>query len=204
MKAVWLADLAAELTLATVASDLELGPGTKGNPNPTFKDYLDVIGRDNKHSELDSLRLHFTSLRSLHNARNRVHDGLAFTINNSRSLVQKADLFIQTAFADVYGLDVDRLSLTSFLKSSSARDHLEYAGLKMEQQNYSEAMLEVAKALELGRRQLRQHLKTKHNSDLWRKSFFLLQVGGHEPLHWQRKESRNSPTSLSFPDTAWI
>lgn len=42
----------------------------------------------------------------------------------------------------------------------------------MVQHNYSEAMLGVAKALELGLRQLRQHLKAKYNSDLWSEKLF--------------------------------
>lgn len=172
MKAVWLADLAVELTLATVVADLNLVLGSKVEKNPLFRNYLDAIDGATNHPELSSLKSHFASLHTLHKARNGVHNALAVSHSSSRNLVQTANQFIATVFANVYGLEVDRLSLTSFLKPGSARDRLEKAELKMEQRSYSEAMFEIAVALKLGRRQLRETLKEKQNSDLWSEKLF--------------------------------
>lgn len=167
MKAVWLADLAVELTLASVAADLTL-PVKK---RPMFNDYLDAIAADTKHQELSALKLHIVVLDKLHTARNRIHDGLAFTQKDSRSLVQTAELFVQTAFLDVYGADLDTLSLTSFLNTGPARDHLEAAEAEMLKDDYSEAMLQVAIAFEIGRRHLSKQLRER-NRNLWSEELF--------------------------------
>lgn len=132
-----------------------------------LENYLKTINDATDHPELNSLKLHFASLHSLHKARNGVHNAVAVSHSSSRNLVQTATQFIETVFTNIYDSGLESLSLTSFLHPGSPRDRLESAETKMAQHNYSEAMLEVAKALELGRRQLRQHLKAKYNSNLW-------------------------------------
>lgn len=96
LKTVWLADLATELTLATVVSDLDLGLGNQ--KNPMFEYYLAAINGANDHPEVNSLKLHFSSVHSLHKARNGIHNAVAISHTSSQKLVQTATHLIQTVF----------------------------------------------------------------------------------------------------------
>jgi len=149
MKAVWLADLAVELTLASVVVDLELHLETT---RPMFHNYVKAIVDDAKHQELTTLKLHKAELGALHDARNRVHNALAFTQEASKRLVQKAEFFLQAAFLEVYGVDLDKLSVVSFLKPSEARDRLASAEGKIADGDYDGAAMEIAIAFETGKR----------------------------------------------------
>jgi len=194
MKAVWLADLAVELTLASVMADLELHLETT---RPMFHDYVKAIVKDAKHQELTTLKLHKAELGALHDARNRVHNGLAFTQEGSKRLVQKAELFVQTAFQEVYGVDLDKLSVISFLNPGEARDRLVSAESKIADGDYDGAAIDIAVAFEVGKRDFGNR-PSQGNTHVYRRRLIKVSNNLSEHLDKDLAKSVSAISSLLY------
>lgn len=165
MKAVWLADLAVELCLATIVSDYNLDSDKEWR----FSDYLSAIGKQVDKSELQSLKKFFARVNSLHKSRNRVHDGIALDAEDAERAVGVAEAFIRTAFLKVYKVDLDRLSFISFLNDSEVKRYLKAAQELVESENYDEAAFNVALAFEKVKSEIEAQLFIGGKKKLWGK-----------------------------------
>lgn len=193
MRAVWLADLAVELTLATIASDNGLHP-KQANQDFRFEDYLSAIGQQVENAKLQSLKKYFPDIRSLHKNRNRVHDGVAISVDNTKRDVTKAETFIRAALAGLYNTDLDGMSLTSFLVDTKAKKHLELAQEFANERDYDQAALHIAVAFEDVKKELSAQLSIGRKTRVWE--------GGAERR--TRAFSANSNLAVSDPLVARI
>lgn len=168
MRAVWLADLAVELTLATIVSDYSLATSNK---LLHFDNYLQLL-KDSNDPVIGSLHSLFGGIRSLHLSRNRVHDGDALEVGSARSNVGKAEDFLVAAFANVFNVDLERLSLLSFLKASEAESELVKAQELIDSANYDEAASHIALALHHTRKEISVVTAKSAPNSLWSEPIF--------------------------------
>jgi hypothetical protein len=150
MKALWLADLAVDMMLATIVSHLGLKL-VSGKPQmPMFPD-LEKTVFDVSNPTLSGLLPHQTKVNAVHKQRNSIqHDGTPPSLTAARDCVYGAETFLKDAFKSVFSADLETFSLSDFITFEEARECLKEAEKHFACGDYTECTWLATQAFESG------------------------------------------------------